>query len=291
MERRLDDDGRQRIGVITGGGDLKTLSNTLLQAIDADAIEKEVEAQAGAKPTEDQRKEIESAFIDEACKPFNDPALRNLLVDLKQKSEIVIDEITTDKVTSAGYDMNQAEARITSFENFIKENKDQLLALQILYSRPQARRKLTYTAIKELAQRLSDPPHFLTTPDVWQAYKRLNASVVRGAPSDKMLTDIIALVRFATGQTDILEPYMVRVEQRFNLWIGRQKKAGIEFTEDQMVWLKVIKDHLGANVEIEPRDLIQYPAFTDRGGLLEARRIFPMGVEIILNDLRGVLAA
>ena len=73
---------------------------------------------------------------------------------------------------------------------------------------------------------------------MWQAYKRLQASLVRGAPSDKVLTDIISLVRFATGQADVLEPYAARVEQRFNLWIGRQKKAGRDFNEEQMNWLQ-----------------------------------------------------
>jgi type I restriction enzyme R subunit len=35
-----------------------------------------------------------------------------------------------------------------------------------------------------------------------------------------------------------LSPTPPRVEQRFNLWIGRQLKAGRNFTEEQMNWLK-----------------------------------------------------
>ncbi|MGH8510662.1 MAG: type I restriction-modification enzyme R subunit C-terminal domain-containing protein [Gammaproteobacteria bacterium] len=49
-------------------------------------------------------------------------------------------------------------------------------------------------------------------------------------------------MRFATGQVDLLEPYAARVEQRFNLWIGCQIKAGRNFNEEQMNWLKAIKD-------------------------------------------------
>ncbi len=123
--------------------------------------------------------------------------------------------------------------RTTGFREFIENNKNELLALEILYSQPYPKRRLTYASIRELGQRLTDPPYHLTTADVWQAYRRLEASLVRGAPSDKVLTDIISLVRFATGQTDLLEPYAARVEQRFNLWIGRQVKAGaIDHTEE-----------------------------------------------------------
>src|SRR6185437_385421 len=167
----------------------------------------------------------------------DDAELRNLIKTIKKKTDIVIDELTTDEVTAAGYDLKQAEARTTSFREFIEAHKDELLALRILYSQPYAKRRLTYASIKELAQTLADPPYHLATADVWQAYKRLEATLVRGAPSDKVLTDIISLVRFATGQVDVLELYAVRVEQRFNLWIGRQKKAGRDFSEEQMSWL------------------------------------------------------
>ncbi|MEI5617468.1 type I restriction-modification enzyme R subunit C-terminal domain-containing protein, partial [Streptomyces brasiliscabiei] len=83
------------------------------------------------------------------------------------------------------------------------------------YNLPYAKRKLTYAAIKELAAKLADPPYYLMAADVWQAYRRVAASKVRGAPVDRMLTEIIALVRFTIGQADVLEPFGMQVEQRF----------------------------------------------------------------------------
>jgi hypothetical protein len=40
------------------------------------------------------------------------------------------------QITSAGYDLQQAEKRTTSFREFIEKHKDELLALHILYSQP-----------------------------------------------------------------------------------------------------------------------------------------------------------
>jgi type I restriction enzyme R subunit len=126
---------------------------------------------------------------------------------------------------------------------------------------------------------------------VWQAYKRLEASLVRGAPSDKVLTDIISLVRFATGQADTLEPYALRVEQKYNLWLGRQKKAGRDFTDDQLKWLKAIRDYLAANVEIAPADLIKDEPFTAWGGAVAALRLFGADLDAMLDELSEALAA
>ncbi len=223
---------------------------------------------------EAQRSAVEADLREQATKPINNAALRNLLKAVKQKSDIVIDEGTLDHVVSAGYDLQQATQRTTSFREFIEKHKNELLALEILYGQPFPKRKLTYASIKELAQRLTDPPYHLTTADVWQAYKRLEASLVRGAPADKVLTEIISLVRFATGQAELLEPYSARVDQHFNLWIGRQMKAGRTFSEEQMNWLRAIKDYLAVNVEIAPADLIKDNPFTSWGGIVAARKVF-----------------
>jgi type I restriction enzyme, R subunit len=291
LEKNIDDEDRERILETSGGKTLRDLGKGLLDAIDPDFIESAARAEHGPEPSEKQLEETGSRLRDKACKPFDDPNFRQLLKDLKQKSEIVIDEITIDEVSGAGYDLKQAEERITSFRQFIEDNKDELTALQVLYSRPYGRRKLTYEAIQELSRKLTDPPYHLTTADVWQAYKRLEVRKVRGAPSDKILTDIVSLVRFATGQDEVLEPFSSKVEQRFNLWIGRQKKAGRDFSEEQLTWLRLIKSHLAANVEIETGDLMEFPDFSDRGGIVEARKLFGDYLNPMLNDMTEALVA
>jgi type I restriction enzyme R subunit len=98
-------------------------------------------------------------------------------------------------------------------------------------------------------------------------------------------------VQFATGQAELLEPYATRVEQRFNLWIGRQKKAGRDFNEEQMNWLKAIKDYLAANVEIAAADLMRDQPFTAWGGVIAARKLFGAELSGMLDELSEALAA
>jgi type I restriction enzyme R subunit len=293
LDRQIDDDDRKRITDTAKGVALKTLAGNLLRAISPDMVEAELIARHGSAEaaTAKQVKALEEELRDQACKPLDDAELRNVIKVIKKKTDIVIDELTTDEVTTAGYDLKQSEKRTSSFRAFIETHKNELLALQILYSQPLPKRRLTYASIRELATRLADPPHHLTTADVWQAYKRLQATLVRGAPSDKVLTDIISLVRFATGSADLLEPYAARVEQRFNLWIGRQKKAGRDFNEEQMNWLKAIKDYLAANVEIAPDDLMCDQPFTDWGGVIAARKLFGTELNGMLDELSEALAA
>jgi type I restriction enzyme R subunit len=178
------------------------------------------------------------------------------------------------------------------FQEFIEENKDRLTALQILYGRPAAVERLTYAHLQELAHTLTSPPWVLDTALVWQAYKRLDAAKVRGEPMEKVLTELVVLVRYAIGQTDALESFAFGVEQRFNLWIGRQKKAGREFTDEQMRWLQLIKRFVTQNVDVAPRDLLEAPTFTHEGGLVKARQLFGKDqLAPMLNDLSEALAA
>ncbi len=291
LDRKLGDVDRARIAEATGGKTPRDLANALLDAIDADKQQAAIEARHSPVPTPEQERAVIEELTDTACRPFDSPAARNLLKDIKQKTDIVIDEITTDEVTGAGFDMKLAEETITSFRTFIDENRDELTALQILYNQPHGRQRLTYAAIRELVQRLTDPPRYLTTANVWQAYKRLDAAKVRGAPVDEQLTEVVSLVRFALGQAEVLEPFSTVVEQRFNLWMGREKKAGREYTPEQEDWLRAIASFIAANAEIALRDLMEVPSLADKGGILQARKVLGPGLNEMLEELQGALVA
>ncbi len=92
----------------------------------------------------------------------------------------------------------------------------------MLYSRPYAER-LTFGEIKELANAIKRPPYQWTPERLWHAYEMLDGSKVHGS-GGKMLTDIVALVRFALEQEAKLVPFHDQVEQRFEGWLLPKKR-------------------------------------------------------------------
>ena len=291
LSKRISPEDEARILEQTGGTTLNTLANALLDAADPDTIEAKAKEVAGPHVDDTHRKAAAEELKDAACAAFDDPGTRNLLIAIKQKSEMVIDELNPDRVTLAAYDLNQAQERVTSFETFISDNRDELTALQILYNQPMGKQRLTYAQIRELSQLMQDPPHHLTTADVWQAYRRLREANVRGVPADKLLTELISLVRFALGQIDTLQPIAAQVEQRFNLWIGREKQQGRDYTDEQLAWLMLIRDYIAANAEIDRASLQDDPAFADKGGAVKATALFGARLPELLDELITALVA
>ncbi len=94
-------------------------------------------------------------LIGEALAPLaSNPDLRNAIVDVRKSYEQTIDEVSKDTVLFAGHSeegREKAAAMVASFKEYIEEHKDDIRALQILYSRPYHER-LTFAEIKELAQ-------------------------------------------------------------------------------------------------------------------------------------------
>jgi len=97
-------------------------------------------------------------------------------------------------------------------------------------------------------------------------------------------------VRFAIGEISVLEPFSESVEQRFESWLQLQREAGKDFTEEQMEWLRMIKDHIATSLTIGLDDF-EYSPFYERGGALRAYRIFGDDLDKTLEDLNEVLVA
>ena len=75
---------------------------------------------------------------------------------------------------SSGYDDAGAQDTVERFRQFLDEHRDTLVALQILYGRPHATRRLDRAAIEELRDAMRRPPWLLEPIDIWRAYKRLD---------------------------------------------------------------------------------------------------------------------
>jgi len=288
LDRQLDERDRQTIRDASDGKDPSALANALLDAVDPDQQHRHAkEANGTDSPTEAKIREAAAALAERACEPFDAPGLRNTLTGLKRRSEQVIDRVSEDRVVYAGYDYDKARQMVTNFERFIEDNRDELTALQIIYSRPYAERRPTLQEIRQLADALDDPPHFLDAGALWKAYERLESAKVRGASPQRLLTNVVSLVRFAMGKDEVLEPYPDLVQRRFEEWLARRDG---DFTEEQVEWLRMIKDHIAASLTIEPEDF-GYAPFSDRGGRLRAARLFGPDLPKLLDELNEELAA
>lgn len=286
LDRRIGDKDRAAIVKATGGVDLGGLAAKLLDAIDPDALAMRVAKDA----SEPERKKAREAAKEAAAMAFDNPALRRLLKDVKAAADIRIDTISTDAVVSSGWDEKKATDTVARFKRFLEERRDELTALQILYRLPYAQRRLTYEVVDDLKEALRRPPWLLEPIDIWRAYKRLASDKVRGNPAGT-LADIIMLVRYALGQAEALEPLPALVAGRFNLWLGREEKAGRNYTDEQRQWLMAIRDHLSVNIEIRPEDLMDAPEFSSRGGIVKARGLFGTRLPALLDELTDVLVA
>lgn len=88
-----------------------------------------------------------------------------------------------------------------------------------------------------------------------------------------------------------LEPLPSVVAGRFNLWLGREEKAGRDYSEEQKAWLVAIRDHLAVNIEIRPEDMMDAPEFSARGGIVRARALFGARLPGLLEELTDTLVA
>mgnify|MGYP003365172063 CR=1 FL=1 len=295
LASRLAPEDLARVHAVAGAP-LPDLARALVDALDEARLDAAARAAATTPPAADEAREpspeareaVAQAEREAALLPFNDPALRKLLVELKTRSEIVIDELSPDAVLSCAFDPRAAEKLTGDFRRFLDENSDRLAALTLLYHRPAAEKRLTYAGLAELRAAMLAPPWLLEPAALWSAYRRLKGGQVRGTPA-RTLTDIIALVRFALGESDTLAPFSATVAQRFNLWLGREQKAGRTYDAPQRAWLEAIRDYLAANVEIGLPDVQE--AFADRGGVAAARRAFGAHLPGLLEDLAETLVA
>ena len=88
---------------------------------------------------------------------------------------------------------------------------------------------------------------------------------VRGT-GQRLLTDLVSLVRHALDPDGELVPFPEIVAERYSAWLEEQAAVGRMFTDEQRVWLDRIRDHIAASLRITPEDF-DYAPFNQHGGL------------------------
>ncbi|MGA2237076.1 MAG: type I restriction-modification enzyme R subunit C-terminal domain-containing protein [Terriglobales bacterium] len=290
LDHQLTDEDRKLVHE-TAGQPLATITKGLVEALDPDVQADAARVATGAaEPSADQVAQAAAKLLTDAAQPIaTNPKLRIQLAEIRRSYEQTIDKITKDELISAGLDpaaKEKAQSMVRSFEEFIEQHKDEITALQVLYSRPYKQRP-TFKEIKELAETIERPPRAWTPERLWHAYETLDRSKVRGS-GGRVLTDIVSLVRFAIHQQDELHPFEDDVNARFTRWMAQQEGSGRKFTDEQRQWLEAIRDHVATSLTIEADDF-EYEPFVQRGGLGKAYQVFGNDLEPILKELNEVL--
>jgi type I restriction enzyme, R subunit len=234
-----------------------------------------------------------------------------------ERQEKFIDDANPDELIDAGFSgsaTDHARQLVASFEEYIATHKDEIGALQILYSRPHAERAetaeqvkalgdriadgrpvwelgtqetgapLTYARLQALRNRLQEAHPYWTTERLWLAYEQLEKGRARGAGAERTLTDLITLVRHAIAPEDSpLIPYADLVRQRYQDWLAAQEAAGRAFTAEQRWWLDRIAESIGLNLQVTPDDVDR--DMYERGGRFGAERELGSDWESVLQAL------
>ena len=132
----------------------------------------------------------------------------------------------------------------------------------------------------------------MTRQSAGEIYARLRADRVKTPEPGEALTNLISLVRFATGQQGELAPFPELARQKFQTWLTQQETAaGKPFAPEQRAFLALIAEEIGANAALETKDL-DHGTLKSRGGLPRALALFGRDrLSMLLDELNEAIAA
>lgn len=305
LDKQINEKEKENFEEHAEGHSIPQVVKQLLNAYDPDTVDglksKVERSMLGAPPIEIEAaiKKEHAELIEKAVSVFHNPDLRNYIVDVRRKYDQVIDGINIDEVTNTGWVKDQQAAAALTISNFtawIEAHKDEITALQIFYGQPYRRRELTFKMIKDLYDKIITEQPLLAPMQVWKAYQNIvplslsKGGNILGSPKNELIA-LVSLIRKVSGIDDTLMPYDKTVDKNFQTWVFK-KQAGTttKFTEEQMQWLRMIKDYVACSFHVAKEDFELDP-FNKNGGLGKMWQLFGERTDEIIGELNEVLAA
>ena len=158
-----------------------------------------------------------------------------------------------DTLISKGFSIEEAKCTTEAFEEFCRENADEIEALRIIYNNEGE--PITYSMLKELEHKLKMANNHFAPKQIWNSYAILSPSKVKRSTTKEesdALTNIIQLVRFAFRQIERLDSVVTTSKQYFNLWLGQNQR---EITDKQREVISRIVDYIASNGACTVRDI------------------------------------
>jgi type I restriction enzyme R subunit len=293
LDKQLDQPAKDAIVPLAKGKTLSDIVNALLDAHNPDTIEAKAKEKAdveGQVLNDKYRAEAKAELAKNASQLFSGK-LNEHLENTRKVLEQIIDTVNIDQVNFAGWDKEAQENEqtlINDFETFLEENKEEITALSIYYNQPYRRKEVTYAMIKELYALVKNSRPALAPSRVWNAYAHLD-NIKTGSPKSE-LTALVGLLRRIVGIDDKIADYEAVARRNFRDWVVSKQAGHKHFTEEQMHWLHMIRDHVAASFHIEQDDFDLSP-FGDQGGLGKMHQLFGNDTNALIDELNEVLVA
>jgi type I restriction enzyme R subunit len=297
LDKQINEKEKSTFVEQANGYTINYVVKQLLNAHDPDAVQS-IESRVRNQMVNEAPAKVEAAIqkekqqlIEQSVAVFHNPELRNYIIDVRKKYDQIIDVINMDEVTKKGWVKDQEAAAALTISNFtawIEAHKDEITALQIFYGQPFRRRELTYKMIKDLYEKIKIEQPLIAPSHVWRAYEQLKEA--NGTPKNELIA-LVSLIRRVSGIDSTLNGYDKTVDKNFQAWVFKQQAGTTtKFTEEQMVWLRMIKDYVAHSFHVEKEDFELDP-FNKNGGLGRMWQLFGEKTDEIIGDLNEALVA
>jgi len=293
LNRQISEDERAIFAEKANGKTVNQTVKDLLNAYNPDIIDlkaSEIKLRQPEVSDADAKKKAQEILIDIARSTFSGE-LNDYLENVRRVHEQIIDTVNLDTLKRAEWDKDavvRADELVNDFKAYLEANKDEITALRIFYNQPYLRREVTFTMIKEVLEKLKlEKPHFAPLR-VWQAYEQLEK--VHGNSPKEELTALVSLIRRITEIDPVLTAYDQTVNRNFQDWVFKKQAGTLKFTEDQMNWLRMIKDYVATSFHLEIDDL-DYTPFDALGGRGRMYQLFGDEMNTMISELNEALAA
>ncbi|MCL6447656.1 MAG: DEAD/DEAH box helicase family protein [Armatimonadetes bacterium] len=184
----------------------------------------------------------------------------------------VADEVSSEIMIRAGSDYQKPEDYLEAFARFVKENPEQIEAIEVLLQRP---REWKTEVLNELRQKL-DRNKF-PERELQKAHKLVY---------NKALADIISMVKHAARKEEPILTAEERVDRAM-----QKVMTGKSFNEEQLKWMGLIREHLVQNLTLEVGDFESAPIFERHGGLSKAKKVFKDQLTALVAEINEAVAA
>lgn len=295
LDKQITEKEKKQFEEKSGGVSISKVVKDLLNAYNPDTVEA-IEDRIKEEKRGEAPIEIQAAIDKELDKLRNEVAkvftgeLNEYIENVRKAHEQKIDLLNPDEVINVGWDKDnkdKASETIATFKEWVESHKDELIALQIFYGQPYRKRELTYAMIKEVLEKLQNDKPSVAPSNVWRAYEALEQC--NGSPKNE-LTAIVSLIRKISGLDSTLTSYDKIVDKNFQDWVFKKQAGATKFDEEQMLWLRMIKDHVVNSFHID-RDDFDLNPFNAQGGLGKMWQLFGDNTEDIIHELNEALAA